>query len=332
MAKHSKNNTSSMVFTHHERRELKYGTISERLGSDSIKSFDACSLCLHPVIEPTSCGKGHLFCKECIYTYLLNQKTDISKQLKKWEEQEQRLKEAEQRKQQEKREKEIQQFKQNSNSILLQESRLSSMNSSKSSSNAFSSSAPMEDVKERALIPVAVEESNAKAIVPVVISKSAESEQVPKASEETGRSKLKSFWVPGVQEDASPSLLKKPSMDTFCPDGKHRLRLKDLISLNFTENKENDKSSNSCKESGRYQCPVCLKTLTNASKAIALRNCGHVMCRGCLAKIKHDRQCVVCSKSFAEKDIIKLETGGTGYAGSLGEKLNATKTCPTAWL
>jgi hypothetical protein len=41
MSKHSKNNTSSTVFTYAERQKLKniYGTINTRIGQDSVKKF-----------------------------------------------------------------------------------------------------------------------------------------------------------------------------------------------------------------------------------------------------------------------------------------------------
>lgn len=35
-----------------------------------MRQFDACSLCLQRAREPVSCGSGHLFCKECVYTDL----------------------------------------------------------------------------------------------------------------------------------------------------------------------------------------------------------------------------------------------------------------------
>ena len=35
-----------------------------------MKRFDACTLCLQKAREPVACHKGHLFCKECIYTDL----------------------------------------------------------------------------------------------------------------------------------------------------------------------------------------------------------------------------------------------------------------------
>ncbi len=41
MSKHSKNNTSSTIFTYGERKMLKgvYGTLEQRLGQDSQKAF-----------------------------------------------------------------------------------------------------------------------------------------------------------------------------------------------------------------------------------------------------------------------------------------------------
>lgn len=112
MSRHSKNNTSGSVFTYHERKRLKYGTISERLGGESQKEYDSCSLCLHTLKEPMAwyvlllyivlremkqltCGnyskKGHVFCKECIYEYLLAQKKELARQTDLYEQQEKRL-------------------------------------------------------------------------------------------------------------------------------------------------------------------------------------------------------------------------------------------------
>ena len=77
--RHSKNNNDLAFFTYDEKRKLGYGTQKERLGKDSIKPFDACCICLQPFIEPLSCQKGHLFCKECIFECLLSQKKDIKR-------------------------------------------------------------------------------------------------------------------------------------------------------------------------------------------------------------------------------------------------------------
>ncbi|KAL0310693.1 UNVERIFIED_CONTAM: E3 ubiquitin-protein ligase CSU1 [Sesamum angustifolium] len=75
--RHSKKNNNDLAFfTYDEKRKLGYGTQKERLGKDSIKPFDALSL-LKPFIEPMSCLKGHVYCKECILECLLAQKKDI---------------------------------------------------------------------------------------------------------------------------------------------------------------------------------------------------------------------------------------------------------------
>ncbi|KAF8868632.1 hypothetical protein BD779DRAFT_914478 [Infundibulicybe gibba] len=70
MTKHSKNNTASSIFSYAEYKKLDYGTRRQRLGNESMRRFDACSLCLNRAREPLACHEGHLFCKECVYTDL----------------------------------------------------------------------------------------------------------------------------------------------------------------------------------------------------------------------------------------------------------------------
>ena len=80
MSKHSKNNTSSTVFTYAERQKLKnvYGTIQNRVSQDSIKKFEDCSICHNRLVEPTSCDHGHLFCRSCAIEYLVKQKKKLA--------------------------------------------------------------------------------------------------------------------------------------------------------------------------------------------------------------------------------------------------------------
>ena len=78
MSRHSKNNTGSSIFTYGERQKLKelneWGEVTSRIGADSQKKFEQCSLCLNKINNPVCCSKGHMFCKECIYENLLFQK------------------------------------------------------------------------------------------------------------------------------------------------------------------------------------------------------------------------------------------------------------------
>ena len=80
MSKHSKNNTSSSVFTYMERQKLKstYGSHSSRVGQDSIKPFEMCCICNNKFIEPTTCDHGHMFCRPCVIEYLVKQKKKIA--------------------------------------------------------------------------------------------------------------------------------------------------------------------------------------------------------------------------------------------------------------
>jgi nitric oxide synthase-interacting protein len=80
MSKHSKNCTSTTVFTYAERQKLKgvYGTIETRIGQDSMKKFEMCTICNNNLIEPTSCDEGHMFCRSCIIEYLVKQKKSLA--------------------------------------------------------------------------------------------------------------------------------------------------------------------------------------------------------------------------------------------------------------
>ena len=51
----------------------------------SIKDWDCCSLSLQPCTDPVCTPKGVLYERECIYEYILKEKTRIAQELKKWE-------------------------------------------------------------------------------------------------------------------------------------------------------------------------------------------------------------------------------------------------------
>lgn len=60
--------------------------MQQRLGLESMRRFDACSLCLQRAREPVACAEGHLYCKECVYSDLLAQKKDIKRHQARLEE------------------------------------------------------------------------------------------------------------------------------------------------------------------------------------------------------------------------------------------------------
>lgn len=91
MTRHARNCTAGAVYTYHEKKKdaasSGYGTQSERVGKDSVKSFDCCSLTLQPCRNPVVTKEGYLFDKEAILEYIITKKNDYTKKLKKYEKQ-----------------------------------------------------------------------------------------------------------------------------------------------------------------------------------------------------------------------------------------------------
>jgi len=50
-----------------------------------MRQFDACSLCLQRARDPMACQRGHIYCRECVFSDLLAQKKDIKRHQAKLE-------------------------------------------------------------------------------------------------------------------------------------------------------------------------------------------------------------------------------------------------------
>lgn len=91
MTRHARNCTAGAVYTYHEKKKdaaaSGYGTQNERVGKDSVKSFDCCSLTLQPCSIPVITKDGYLFDKEAILEYVITKKGEYTRQLKKYEKQ-----------------------------------------------------------------------------------------------------------------------------------------------------------------------------------------------------------------------------------------------------
>ncbi|XP_029636612.1 nitric oxide synthase-interacting protein isoform X1 [Octopus sinensis] len=91
MTRHAKNCTAGTVYTYHERKKdtatSGYGSKSIRVGKDSVKDFDCCSLTLQPCRNPVITPDGHLYDKEAILEYIIHKKKEIALKLKKYEKQ-----------------------------------------------------------------------------------------------------------------------------------------------------------------------------------------------------------------------------------------------------
>uniref|UniRef100_A0A182WIH5 Nitric oxide synthase-interacting protein homolog n=1 Tax=Anopheles minimus TaxID=112268 RepID=A0A182WIH5_9DIPT len=91
MTRHARNCTAGAVYTYHEKKKdaanSGFGTTSRRIGKDSVKSFDCCSLTLQPCRNPVITKDGYLFDKEAILTYIISKKNEHSRKMKEYEKQ-----------------------------------------------------------------------------------------------------------------------------------------------------------------------------------------------------------------------------------------------------
>ncbi|CAD5190326.1 E3 ubiquitin-protein ligase CSU1-like [Musa acuminata AAA Group] len=283
--RHSKNNNDLAFFTYEEKRKLGYGTQRERLGRDSIKPFDACCLCLKPLVDPLCCQKGHVFCKECILECLLAQKKDIKRKLAAHAAQQKQEKEEEEEKLMSQKARELDAFDQQNHGAVPQYSDRSQVRDK----NGFHG---------------------------------ANSVKVTSYEEEALRN-MKAFWLPSATPDA-PVKVAAPSIDTICPEGKEKLKLKSLFPICFTEESNEQKNKSKALEIS-YICPSCKVTLTNTLSLVAMSTCGHVFCKKCSDKfLAADKVCLVCNKGCKERNLVCLAKGGTGFAGH-GNHLEATE-------
>lgn len=89
MTRHARNCTAGAVYTYHEKKKdaqaSGYGTNTQRLGKDSVKDFDCCSLSLQPCRIPVITKDGYLYEKEVILQYIITKKNEYSRKLKEYD-------------------------------------------------------------------------------------------------------------------------------------------------------------------------------------------------------------------------------------------------------
>jgi nitric oxide synthase-interacting protein len=139
---------------------------------------------------------------------------------------------------------------------------------------------------------------------------------------------LPSFWTPSITPTSNKNntlfeVKKKTKTQPVCPassnDKPHYYSLQTLITVNFTEEKEVKTNSS------QRICPSCKKVLSNASKAMLAKPCGHVLCKSCVHNFmkpsgRHDPhapdsdphavRCFVCDADLTEKKGDKKEKEG----------------------
>ena len=357
-----KRNTSLAFFTAHERNELKssWGSRSTRLTRDSFLPFGSCQLCLLPARDPVSCpSHGHLFCRECALSNLLAQNKEL-KRLKK---------EAEQRKLEDSEEKEIEDAEAQARAVEEFEKVQAGLSVQLSGGGGLG-----ERIVGRKDGKVTIEqdvEGGNKGVKRKLEIDEAELRNLANSNNGTSSKSRKkgdissadlpAFWVPGKTPNAHKPDVKPPKAHPTCPaaaaDQPHEFTLKTLVGVHFTEDKQATATSGEASDASlpTRTCPSCNKSLSNATKAVLAKPCGHVLCKPCSDKFQraadksahevHDEtvRCYVCQEDVtpgrrskkrknaegaagegtrekekeakADRGLVELSSEGTGFAG-----------------
>lgn len=163
------------------------------------------------------------------------------------------------------------------------------------------------------------------------------------------KSELPSFWVPSETPENMKRDVKVIKQHPTCPaaakEGSHDFSLRELISVNFSEN-----VSVAGHDVLVQTCPSCNKALSNSTKAVLAKPCGHVLCQACSDRFQKlpepsacqtegedTIRCYVCQEDITpsgrrkrrhdtkagggekntkgERGLVVLSSEGTGFAG-----------------
>ncbi|KAH8397190.1 hypothetical protein KR215_010292 [Drosophila sulfurigaster] len=298
MTRHARNCTAGAVYTYNEKKrdaaESGYGTNAKRLGKDSVKSFDCCSLTLQPCRNPVVTKDGYLFDKEAILQYIVTKKNEYSRKLKEYE----RLRRVE--------ENELAAEANNKQQARMERF----VNAEKPTTTpAHKPAATATAVKSSDL--------NATPSTSAAAAAAAASSSVSSISNMANghEKKLPSFWLPSECPNAGAAKAQKPDATIYCPVSQQPLKVKDLIDVKFTLLKDGDTKKSLIAKEARYMCPITHDVLSNAVPCAVLRPTGDVVTVECVEKlIRKDMIHPLTDRKLKDKDIILLQRGGTGYA------------------
>lgn len=319
-----------------------WSSSSARLNRDSFLPFGSCSLCLESAVDPVACSNGDIFCRECALNNILAQKKEIKRLGKARDQEEREAAESKARQDEEAQARAVKEFELTQAGFDVTGSRAGSSPDVK----------PSNEVKSGGKRKFSLDEDE--------VQRNAENDRAKARKaiedEKSAKPSLPSFWVPSVTpmsntKDKLHEVKKKAKTTPICPSSQenspHPYSLHTLVTINFTE-----EESKETKSKARI-CPSCKKGLTNSSKAMLAKPCGHVLCKACASQFMkpsgHDPhadpadakhadavRCYVCDEDVTERPakkggdrkdkekirpgVVELKSDGTGFsAGGTNE-------------
>eukprot|EP00930_Biecheleria_cincta_P087365 TRINITY_DN76607_c0_g1_i1.p1 TRINITY_DN76607_c0_g1~~TRINITY_DN76607_c0_g1_i1.p1 ORF type:complete len:340 (+),score=70.75 TRINITY_DN76607_c0_g1_i1:58-1020(+) len=284
MSRHSKHSNDRMFFTAKERAGAGFATSKkEVMGTDCFLPFGHCALTLKAPKDAVVTPQGYIYDRAAIVECLLQQKVDAQAQQKKFEEQERKKDRKQRMAEQEVELKQLEEFTQAETGLLSQDHR-----------------------HKRAL-----ERSADKPVDGVVPDKKLRKGELLDWDKAQHRSA--SFWAKENTQTAAPTEVKKADLVTRCPMTGKKLKMKDLLTVTFeaADQKLIDQGGGK----GMYCCAVSKDPIIY-QQALFLKPSGVVITEKVYNDIvKKDMICPVSGKKLkGDEDIIKLQTGGTGFS------------------
>nr|WJH19556.1 Nitric oxide synthase-interacting protein [Euglena gracilis] len=317
MSRHSKSVQIREFFTSAERAKWNgIGTTQTRLGADSMRAYDACCLCLQLAQTPMATPAGYLYCKECIYSNILEQRQAYERKLKEY---------TEQRSKEDEKERTLKQMQDQLETEVFLEQHHRVLPTTSKDHHLITA------VKKEAI--KALSEEGTEGAKPI----------------------QQNFWIPQHTPSYKADQLQAPESRLVDPmDSEQPLKVKRLVECKFMEQRELQTARQSGGEGaakaniaeGKFHCPSCCRTLSNAIRLCVLPTCGHVICTPCVEKFtaaggggepaakKAKREepaaasytCIVCSKPCKRKEIIFMQPPGTGFCAALTDPTKQVAT------
>jgi len=280
MTRHQRNATANTVYTYHERRkdarQSGYGSLTERLGKDSVKGFDCCCLTLQPCIDPVVTPEGCLFDRAAFLEYIINTKRDNQRKLALWQQQQQERQHEHEKEQSAQHDKKVKRFlSQQATPTVDRTGGSDNDEDQQPEGSAGTSSGSGGGAKKH---------------------------------------KLPSFWVPDQLPAAKRRRMEeKPDAKVRCPVSGHPLKARDVIAVKFTPIPEAQRSAD--EPEAKYWCPISHDVLTQTTEMAVLRPSGLVVSMDSVRRlVLPEMKDPLSGEALRPEDIVPLQRGGTGFA------------------
>jgi len=283
--------------------QAAWGASSARLTRESFLPFGSCGLCLRRARDPVACAAaGDLFCRECALSDLLAQKKALRRAARARAAEDRGAREGQERRDAEAQAAAVKDFE-------LTQAGLEGAGKRRreeEEDEGKEAAAPEErdPAKKRKFALDAAD------LARIADADRARARRALDDEKAAARPVLPSYWAPtvtpgsdrrGPLHEVAAAAKTAPVCPASKPGAPHAYSLHALVSVHFDEDGEDD----------ARVCPACRRALSNASRAVLAKPCGHVLCGGCADKFlrpvgdPHDpragaARCYVCDADLGD--------------------------------